>query len=223
MEGSPDRHAGATVLTRPRPNPLKSIEGGIALLRGYWYRAKFRLNGVRFRAGRNFRVYGSLDVRGPGEVCFGNNVAVIEHSRPWTHHPNARLSIGNNVFIGSTRFGCALQIDVGDWCQLAEAYIMDTDFHSTRDDRRTNPDAPVRVEPVVIGHNVWIGHQVGILPGARIGNNSVVSFGSVCTREYPDNSILVGNPARVAGQVPQSGNAPLAMKLGAPRLPDVRR
>jgi acetyltransferase-like isoleucine patch superfamily enzyme len=58
------------------------------------------------------------------------------------------------------------------------------------------------VAPVYIGDNVWVGHFAGVLAGARIGNNSVVSFGSVCARDYPDDAVLVGNPARVAGKVP---------------------
>jgi acetyltransferase-like isoleucine patch superfamily enzyme len=60
----------------------------------------------------------------------------------------------------------------------------------------------VRVLPVNIGANVWIGQNAGILPGTRIGDNSVVSFGAVCAREYPPNVIIAGNPAKVAGRIP---------------------
>jgi acetyltransferase-like isoleucine patch superfamily enzyme len=79
---------------------------------------------------------------------------------------------------------------------------MDTDFHSTRADRRHDASAPVRVAPVHIGENVWVAHFVGILPGTTIGRNSIVSFGSVCRgRVYPENAVLVGNPARVSSSV----------------------
>jgi acetyltransferase-like isoleucine patch superfamily enzyme len=139
-------------------------------------------------------------------VIFGDNVAVIEHARSRTYSVTARLVVGNDVLIGSTRFGCAVEIIVGDGCQLAEAYIMDTDFHSTRADRRTD-GAPVRCAPVRIGRNVWVAHGAGILPGARIGDNSVVSFGAVCAREYPPNVILMGNPARVAAPIPRADAA----------------
>jgi len=51
---------------------------------------------------------------------------------------------------------------------------------------------------VIIGKNVWIGSKVIILKGARIGDNSVVAAGSVILgKEYPANSIIGGNPARV--------------------------
>lgn len=50
---------------------------------------------------------------------------------------------------------------------------------------------------VTIGDNVWIGGNCVINPGVTIGNNCVIGSGSVVTKNIPDNSIAVGNPARV--------------------------
>ena len=36
-----------------------------------------------------------------------------------------------------------------------------------------------------------------ILPGVKIGDNTVIGAGSVVTKDIPDNCIAVGNPARV--------------------------
>ncbi|MCF0236235.1 MAG: sugar O-acetyltransferase, partial [Bacteroidaceae bacterium] len=52
-------------------------------------------------------------------------------------------------------------------------------------------------EPVHIGHNVWIGGGVTILPGVTIGNNVTIGAGSVVVHDLPDNVVAVGNPARV--------------------------
>jgi maltose O-acetyltransferase len=182
--------------------PRQSTSNVMALLRGHWYRVKYRLSGRRFRAGRRLHVYGRLDIRGPGEVIFGDNVAVVDRARPYTHSREATIRIGNNVIIGETQFGCMKEIVVGDYCQLAMAYIMDSDLHSTRVGERHDASATVRVAPVHIGENVWVAHFAGILPGTTIGRNSIVSFGSVCSsREYPENVVLVGNPARVSAPV----------------------
>jgi acetyltransferase-like isoleucine patch superfamily enzyme len=187
-----------------------------ALLRGWWYKAWYRASGKRFKAGKNFRVFGSLNLNGPGEVVFGNDVVVLGRSTPWTHSSDARIVIGDRVMIGDTRFGCAQEITVGNDCLLARCSIMDTDFHSVRADRRF-PDAPVRVIPVHIANNVWVSQEAGILPGTRIGENSVVSFGAVCVREYPPNVVLVGNPAKVAMQIPLEGRE----RVGSSAVPPV--
>lgn len=54
---------------------------------------------------------------------------------------------------------------------------------------------------VTIGDNVWIGGNVVINPGVIIGNNCVIGSGSVVTKNIPDNSIAVGNPAKVIREI----------------------
>ena len=50
---------------------------------------------------------------------------------------------------------------------------------------------------VIIKDNVWIGSQSVILPGTIIESGCVVSSGSILTGNFPENSIIMGNPARV--------------------------
>lgn len=51
--------------------------------------------------------------------------------------------------------------------------------------------------PVHIGRNCWLGAGVIVLPGVRVGDNSVIGAGSVVTRDIPANVVAVGNPCRV--------------------------
>ena len=48
-----------------------------------------------------------------------------------------------------------------------------------------------------IGSNVFVGGGSIIMPGVRIGNHVVVGAGSVVTKDVPDHSVVVGNPAKV--------------------------
>jgi sugar O-acyltransferase (sialic acid O-acetyltransferase NeuD family) len=51
-----------------------------------------------------------------------------------------------------------------------------------------------------IGHATFIGAGSVILPEISVGDNCVVGAGSVVTRDVPSNSVVLGNPARIAYQ-----------------------
>lgn len=48
----------------------------------------------------------------------------------------------------------------------------------------------------IIGNNVFIGHRVIILPGAKIGNDTIIGAGSVVSGNIDSNSVYAGNPAK---------------------------
>jgi len=68
-----------------------------------------------------------------------------------------------------------------------------------------DPEAPVSEQgyerkPISIGHDVFIGMNAIILPGATIGDNVVVSAGAVVGgKPVKAGSIVAGNPARTIG------------------------
>ncbi|WP_425580097.1 CatB-related O-acetyltransferase [Streptomyces polychromogenes] len=49
----------------------------------------------------------------------------------------------------------------------------------------------------VVGHDVWFGHGVTVMPGVRIGHGAIVAAGSVVVDDVPDYGIAGGNPARL--------------------------
>jgi galactoside O-acetyltransferase len=55
--------------------------------------------------------------------------------------------------------------------------------------------------PVIIEDDVFIGTQVMILKGTRIGKGSVVGAGSVVAGEIPPQVLVAGNPAQVLRQL----------------------
>jgi sugar O-acyltransferase (sialic acid O-acetyltransferase NeuD family) len=52
---------------------------------------------------------------------------------------------------------------------------------------------------VSIGDNTMVGANAVVLPRVRIGKNVLVGAGAVVTRDVPDDSVVVGNPARFIG------------------------
>jgi maltose O-acetyltransferase len=52
-------------------------------------------------------------------------------------------------------------------------------------------------KPISIGDDCWIGGNTIICPGVTIGNGCVIGAGSVVTKDIPDFTMAVGNPAKV--------------------------
>jgi len=194
-------HQSSSMLLSAIRQPGKALSALRDLARGRWYTLWYPLRGIRLEAGRNFRVHGRLIVRGPGRVIFGDDVRIDSVVTPWTYSATAVIRVGSGSYVNGTRFGCQQEITIGPGAILADARILDTDFHSTRVNRH-NPDAPIRVAPIRIDENVWIAAAAGILPGTSIGRNSVVGFGAVCTGSYPPDSVIAGNPAQVVSAIP---------------------
>lgn len=65
------------------------------------------------------------------------------------------------------------------------------------------PGVPIRQQAlesrgsIVIDDEAWLGANVTVLSGVRIGKGAVVGAGSVVTRDVPDGCIAIGAPARV--------------------------
>ena len=113
---------------------------------------------------------------------------------------NSHITIGNNCRINGAYIHAQDFIEIGENCVIASGVnIIDSNAHQVHsDDRTTGRDNPLGI---FIGNNVWIGLNVVILKGSRIGNNCVVAAGSVVKGTYPDNTIIQGNPATPIGSV----------------------
>ncbi len=104
------------------------------------------------------------------------------------------ITLGKRIFINS---GCKFQdqggVVIGDDCLIGHNTVMATLNHDLAPSRR----ADMHPAPIVLGRNVWIGSNVTVLPGVRIGDNAVVAAASVVTKDVPANTVVVGSPARV--------------------------
>ena len=58
-----------------------------------------------------------------------------------------------------------------------------------------------RRKPVVLDDDCWLGANAVVLPGVRVGQRAVVGSGAVVTRDVPDDTVVVGVPAKPIGKV----------------------
>lgn len=52
----------------------------------------------------------------------------------------------------------------------------------------------------VVGNDVWIGQNVTIMPGVKIGDGAIIGMNSVVASDVPPYTIVAGNPARIIRQ-----------------------
>ena len=151
--------------------------------------------------GRGLCLWGGLKISGPGTVVLGRNVTVERRTVFHTRARKAIIHIGDRTLLNGPRITCATSVSIGELGLIADARILDSDYHHTSRRRREGLLTPP-ARPVRIGDNVWVGASAGILKGVTIGDNAVVAFGSVVTTDVAPNRIVAGNPAADVGPVP---------------------
>jgi acetyltransferase-like isoleucine patch superfamily enzyme len=195
----------------PTPQHPQCLHDGLHVrwrwgwLRARWcllyYRGRALFGGTRLSAGRRFSVQGGLRLRGGGQVLLGDDVIIGAKTDIFTHDQTATVRIGHRSFLNGARFTAVTLIEIGDDATIADARLMDTDFHSLSK-RRQHRAAPIGVAPIHIKNNVWIAAGSAVLKGVTIGENSVIAFGSVVVKDIPANVIAGGNPCKEIGAVP---------------------
>ena len=111
------------------------------------------------------------------------------------------LYIGDNVFVGHFNYidGNNAKLTIGDSVEITNYVSILT--HSTHHSIRfaLNEKAKL-IGSVAIGANSYIGPHSVIMPNTKIGKGCIVSAYSYVQGDYPDYSILRGQPAQIIGR-----------------------
>lgn len=110
------------------------------------------------------------------------------------------LKANASVWYGVTIRGDTEPIVIGENSNIQESTVMHTDqgFPLTVGDNVTVGHQAM-LHGCTIGDGSLIGIQAVVLNGAKIGRNCLVGAGALVTegKEFPDNSLIVGSPAKV--------------------------
>ena len=106
------------------------------------------------------------------------------------------LKIGENVHIYRSLIDVGPQgqrkdlVEVGDNTTISFSAVL------THDASAKVFTGKVKIAPVKIGKNCFIGYGSIILPGVTIGDNCIIGAGSVVTKDIPPGTVAGGVPAK---------------------------
>ena len=132
------------------------------------------------------------------ELTADDDLPMFSMFPPFYSDCGKNIHLGKNVFINA---GCKFQdqggIYIGDDALIGHNAVLATLNHNPDPEKRAN----LIPSPIHIGNKVWLGANVTVLPGVRIGDGSIIAAGSVVTKDVPANSVAAGNPAKVIKRV----------------------
>lgn len=107
--------------------------------------------------------------------------------------------IGDRSLIG---ISCVVigPVTIGNDVLLAQHVVMSGLNHQFEDISIPINQQKCTTSDIVIEDEVWIGANVVITSGTRVGKHAVVAAGSVVTKDVPPYSVVAGNPAKVLKQ-----------------------
>jgi len=160
------------------------------------------------KVGDGFFAESPLYIFGGNNIHIGNNFYAGQRLRMDTFDSYLgddffpKIIIGNNVsFQKDCHIGAINEITIGDNVLIASKVYISDHSHGKVDshDLDTPPSQRKLYSKgaVIIEDNVWLGEGVVVLPGVKIGKNSIIGANAVVTKSIPENSVAIGNPARV--------------------------
>lgn len=142
----------------------------------------------------------SFEITWPHKVKIGNNCILEEDiffkfDGEW--QSGYSIIIADRVFIGrGCEFNIRKNIHIGNDCLIASGCKFIDHDHGITDLSKPINTQPGPEYPIVLEENVWLGVNVIVLKGVKIGKGSVVGSGAVVTKSIPPNEIWSGVPAK---------------------------
>jgi acetyltransferase-like isoleucine patch superfamily enzyme len=109
-----------------------------------------------------------------------------------------RIDIGDHVYIGPEALIAGDGgLTLGHGVIIGPRVTLLTSTHRYDPAEAIPYDAVTLLRPIAIEPFVWIGANVSVVPGVRIGEGAVVAMGAVVTKDVPRGAVVGGNPARI--------------------------
>lgn len=132
--------------------------------------------------GKGCKIFQFVNIYGPAKI--GDNVLISSY----VSIQGEGTSIGNNCRVGDYTF-------IPAWTVIEDGVFLGSHVSICNDKLPKAHNKDWKKSPVIIRKNSSIGSGCIILPGIEVGENCMLGAGSILTKNMPNNSTWVGNPA----------------------------
>lgn len=135
-----------------------------------------------------------LDVFPYNNFFLGNDSTIEDFSTINNGVGDVIIGDRTRIGIGNVLIGPLL---IGNDVMMAQNVVLSGMNHGFEDVSIAPSKQPISKSQISVEDNVWIGANVSITAGVKIGKHSVIGAGSVVTKNVPQYSVAAGNPARI--------------------------
>ena len=124
------------------------------------------------------------------------NVEEVEILSPFIVDYGYNIQIGAGSFFNHNIYlmDCA-EIKIGKKCFIGPNCGFYTAIHPMLTEPRN--EGLEMAKPIELADNIWLGADVTVLPGVKIGEGSVIGAKSLVTKDIPAGVLAFGNPCKV--------------------------
>ncbi|CCK19174.1 acetyl transferase [Lactococcus raffinolactis 4877] len=135
----------------------------------------------------------------------GNNVKIGPHTKMIS---GSISSLGKGIYIGDncffsdyTFFGGAGGIKIGNDIISGQNVRFHAENHNFLIKDELIRNQGVNHKGIELGSDIWIGSGVVFLDGAKVGNHCVIAANTVLNKEFPENCVIAGIPAKIIKRI----------------------
>jgi acetyltransferase-like isoleucine patch superfamily enzyme len=132
----------------------------------------------------NYDVFSTGFFRGTGTKVYGEGTFVVGENSYCGERCGFQLAVNKGIYIGNNT-------------SISHNVRVYTSNQSPVDIINENDSINIKSGDVYIGNNCWIGANVFIKEGVKVGDFVVVGANSVVSKDVPSNSIAAGAPIKI--------------------------
>lgn len=148
------------------------------------------------RVGDDLQVGPNVVLKHPETMEFGDCVFIGAQTMIQGRF-DGTCRIGNHVWIGPQAYFDARDLVLEDYVGWGPGAKVLGSTHTAVPVQDPIISTGLIIKPVRVGFGADIGMNASILPGVRIGAQSIVGAGAVVSQDVPEYAIVAGVPARI--------------------------